>query len=145
MRGSASDLRLLVKTDLPEALALWARAGIQITLSDRIEELERVLDRNPETCLAALDASGRIIGAVLGTFDGRRAHIWHLAVAPERRGEGIGRVLLAELERLWLEMNVVKISFSSEVGNSSAIAFYEHQGYEHRHDIRYLSKILRED
>jgi ribosomal protein S18 acetylase RimI-like enzyme len=139
------ELRLLSKDDLPEALALWTRAGIQITLSDRITELERVLEHNPETCLAAVDGDGKIVGAVLGTFDGRRAHIWHLAVTPELQGNGIGRALLAELERLWMEMGVVKVSFSSEVDNRSAIAFYEHLGYAYRHDICYLSKTLREE
>ncbi len=138
-------LRPLRKADLEEALALWTRTGIQITLSDRIEELERVLERNPETCLAAIDSAGKIIGAVMGTFDGRRAHLWHLAVAPEEQGRGIGRALMAHLEALWEEMAVVKISFSTEVDNASALAFYEHLGYTHRHDIRYLSKILRED
>lgn len=145
MSGEALVLRSLREEDLEEALALWTRAGIQITLSDRIEELVKVLEGNPDTCLAAVDEAGVIVGAVLGTFDGRRAHVWHLAVAPERQGRGIGRTLMAELERIWETMRVVKISFSTEIANASAMSFYEHLGYELRDDIRYVSKILREE
>jgi len=50
---------------------------------------------------------------------------------------------MAELERIWREMGVVKISFSTEIANDSAMRFYEHLGYELRSDIRYVSKVLR--
>lgn len=145
MNAPGVQLRRLRVEDLEAVLALWARAGIMVTLSDRIEELERVLERNPGTCLAAVDAAGELAGAALGTFDGRRANLWHLAVEPHRQGEGIGRLLMAALEERWREDAVVKITFTVESDNAAALAFYERLGYRGRDDIMCVSKILRED
>lgn len=138
-------IRPLATLDLPAARALWERAGIELTLSDRLEELSRVLARNPDTCLGAFDAAGALIGAVLGTFDGRRAIFWHLAVTPERRGEGIARALVAAVEAVWEAERVVKVSFTVEETNRRVLGFYERLGYHGRPDIFTVSKILRED
>ena len=40
----------------------------------------------------------KIIGTVIGGFDGRRGLIYHLAVATEFRGHGIGSRLMNEVE-----------------------------------------------
>lgn len=145
MKSPAIAIRPLAESDLPPARALWARAGIELTLSDRPEELARVLARNPETCLGAFAEGGALIGAVLGTFDGRRAIFWHLAVAPERRGEGIARALVAAVEAVWRAERVVKVSFTVEETNRAVLGFYERLGYHDRPDIFTVSKILRED
>jgi ribosomal protein S18 acetylase RimI-like enzyme len=142
---SRPQLRPLVAADLPAALALWARAGIELGTSDRLKELARVLARNPETCLGAWDEAGALVGAALGTFDGRRANLWHLAVAPERRGEGIGRALMAALEAVWRREGVVKITFSVLETNRAVLGFYAALGYHGRDDVFCVSKVLRED
>jgi len=138
-------IRPLTPADLPAALALWARAGIELGTSDRLEELARVLARNPESCLGAWDGEGALTGAALGTFDGRRANLWHLAVAPERQGEGIGRALMAALEAIWRRDGVVKITFSVLETNRAVLGFYEALGYCGRDDVFCVSKVLRED
>lgn len=141
---SAPQLRRLEPADLPAAIALWERAGIRLTLSDRLEELERLLAQNPETCLGAW-ADGALIGAALGIFDGRRANLWHLAVAPERRGEGVARALMEAIEDRWRRLGVVKINFAVEEANRAVLGFYEKLGYHDRPDIFLVSKVLRED
>ena len=39
------------------------------------------------------------LGAVLGGFDGRRGLVYHVAVDPQARGQGLGSALMDELER----------------------------------------------
>ncbi|MCB1163333.1 MAG: GNAT family N-acetyltransferase [Candidatus Krumholzibacteriia bacterium] len=141
---SAPQLRRLEAADLPAAIALWARAGIRLTLSDRLDELERLLAQNADTCLGAWDG-GALVGAALGTFDGRRANLWHLAVAPERRGEDIATALMAAIEGVWRRMGVVKVNFAVEEANRGVLGFYEKLGYHGREDVFLVSKVLRED
>ena len=141
----SARIRPLLAGDLPAVLSLWTRAGIELGLSDRLEELRRVLDRNPETCLGAWDAAGTLIAAALGTFDGRRGNLWHLAVAPERRGEGIGRALMEAIEDVWRREGVVKITFTVVETNRKVLGFYEALGYQGRQDIFCVSKVLREE
>lgn len=141
----APAIRPLAVADLPAALSLWARAGIELGTSDSLAELQRVLARNPETCLGAWDGEGALVGAALGTFDGRRGNLWHLAVAPERQGEGIGRALMAAIEAVWRRDGVVKITFSVLESNRRVLGFYEALGYHGREDVFCVSKVLRED
>jgi GNAT superfamily N-acetyltransferase len=86
--------------DLDSVLDLWSAAGsgIQLGRSDEPEEIRKKLARDPDLILVAED-KGRLIGAVMGGFDGRRGMVYHLAVAAGERGKGIGRALMAELER----------------------------------------------
>lgn len=141
----ALSIRPLAPTELPAALSLWSRAGIELGTSDSLAELARVLARNPETCLGAWDGDGALVGAALGTFDGRRANLWHLAVAPERQGGGIGRALMAAIEAVWRREGVVKITFSVLESNRRVLGFYEALGYHGRGDVFCVSKVLRED
>jgi ribosomal protein S18 acetylase RimI-like enzyme len=138
-------IRPLEAKDLQEALALWARADIVLTLSDRSEELERVLARNPRTCLGGRLESGELVATALGTFDGRRGNLWHLAVEPALQGHGLGRAIMEELESTWREMGVVKVTFTVEGGNDRAEGFYQRLGWVSRADIFPMSKILREE
>src|SRR5687768_13804380 len=73
--------------------ALWLRAGLELRPSDTKEELEKKLLRDSELFIVAED-EGEIVGAAIGAFDGRRGFVYHLAVAPERQDEGIGKALM---------------------------------------------------
>lgn len=64
------------------------------------ESLERVGRALAGDALVLKAVSGtRIVGSVRGHIVGRTGVISRLAVAPDRRGQGIARALLGELER----------------------------------------------
>ena len=48
--------------------------------SDTLAEITKKVQRDPDLFLVA-EADGRLIGSVIGGFDGRRGMIYHLAVA----------------------------------------------------------------
>ncbi|MCP4545673.1 MAG: GNAT family N-acetyltransferase [bacterium] len=139
--------RPLTEGDIAPAIEIWLRAGISLTLSDRPEEIAKLLKRNPRSCIGGyLPESDRLVATALGTWDGRRANLWHLAVDPVHQGCGYGRAIMAELESIWLDMRVVKVSmFSAEETNRDVESFYNRLGYESRNDIFVISKILRDD
>ena len=64
--------------------------------SDTLAEIEKKIARDPDLFLIA-EINENIVGSVIGGFDGRRGLIYHLAVAKEFRGRGIGSSLLNEV------------------------------------------------
>ena len=63
-----------------------------------------------------------------------------LVVEEARRGEGIGRALVAAAERALRDAGCELIELTSRVDRTAAHAFYEHLGYE-RTSLR-LAKVL---
>ncbi|MBI4770851.1 MAG: GNAT family N-acetyltransferase, partial [Chloroflexi bacterium] len=84
----------------------------------------------PDLFLLAEDPdAGKIVGAVLGGFDGRRGMVYHLAVAPEQRGRGLGAALLAELEARLKAKGCLKYYLLVTQDNPGALDFYRRQGW----------------
>ncbi|HEY58890.1 MAG TPA: GNAT family N-acetyltransferase [Anaerolineae bacterium] len=114
---------------------LWSRAGpgIQLRKSDEPEEIAKKLQRDPDLFLVA-EAEGRIIGAVMGGFDGRRGLIYHLAVDPAFRRRGIGSTLMAELERRLVAKGCLRAYLLVTEENQETMAFYRRLGVgDHAH------------
>ena len=91
-----------------------------------------------------LKAAVRGIGVVMGGWDGRRAYIYHLAVAPERRREGIGGLLMDELERRFRERGALKAKLQILVENEVSRAFFGQRGYQLESDCEPWGKELVE-
>lgn len=128
--------------DLDPVLDLWRNAGegIQLSPSDAPDEIRKKLSRDPDLFLVA-EEGGRILGAVLGGFDGRRGMVYHLAVRRDRRGRGIGRDLMLELERRLKDRGCVKYYLLVTKDNQDAIGFYEHLGAEVM-DLFVMGRVL---
>ena len=71
---------------------------------------------------------GRLIGGVRGVLDGDVWRVGRLMVAPDRRGEGLGRALLAHVEQ---SAPLQARRFALFTGRHSAqnLALYERAGY----------------
>lgn len=137
-------IRSITAADIPAALELWTRAGITMTLSDDAQSLARTFERNPTTCLAG-EIDGRLAVTALGTWDGRRGYLWHLAVDLDLQGRGLGRLMLLTLEDAYRELGVPKVTFQIETSNREVIGFYLRMGYHDRNDLVCVSKILEAD
>ncbi|MBS2539095.1 GNAT family N-acetyltransferase, partial [Catenulispora sp. NF23] len=58
-----------------------------------------LLARDPEALLLAVDpATAELVGTVIAGWDGWRCHLYRLAVHPDRRRAGIGRLLVDTAE-----------------------------------------------
>lgn len=72
---------------------------------------------------------------------GKLAWLELIAVYPEWRGQGYGTVLLKHCERRATLANADALKFCVKAGNTGAIAFYKHNGYEMRgqdRDVFYM-------
>ncbi len=117
--------------DYPAIHALWANAGpgIQLRRSDTPEEIAKKLQRDPDLFLVA-EKEGEIIGAVMGGFDGRRGLVYHLAVRADCRKQGIGALLMEELENRLRQKGCLKVYLLVTKDNPEVIPFYEKRGWE---------------
>ncbi len=138
-------IRIMLISDYEQVYALWLSCpGMGLNnLDDSRDGIERFLRRNPDTCFVA-EREGRIIGVILAGNDGRRGYIYHAAVSPAHRREGIGRSLgeaaLEALRRVGINKAALVAFDRNEDGN----AFWEEMGFTARQDLVYRDKALAE-
>jgi ribosomal protein S18 acetylase RimI-like enzyme len=116
-------------SDYEEVKALWVAAGLEVRPGDNRKEIKLKLTRDPELFLVA-EAGGRIVGTVIGAWDGRRGWIYHLGVLPESQRKGVATRLVREVERRMKAKGVVKVNASIYKWNKRSIAFFRANGYE---------------
>src|SRR3972149_1060687 len=83
--------------DFDSIIRLWESIDRHTALPDRREYLEAFHAFSPDLLLVA-EAEGRIIGTVIGGWDGWRANIARLATRPQARRKGIAMALVREVE-----------------------------------------------
>lgn len=142
MSSSASSnfsIRACEAADIPAVLGLWLDAQATPTVTDNAADLERMLARG---VVLIAESDGKLVGSVIGVFDGWRANIYRLAVHPSYRRRGIARALVCELERHLLPEGVKRIAAIVEVDHPWAIGFWEAQGYSVKNrTVRYTKNV----
>lgn len=79
----------------------------------------------------AFEEDGRIVGFA-GAFHHRAwrvGHVYTVNVHPSQRGKGLGKRLMAALEKRLAELGMRKVVLEVNVDNAAAIALYEACGY----------------
>ena len=116
--------------DLTAARDLWERSapGIHLGPSDTPDEIRKKLSRDPELFLVA-EADHRLIGTVMGGFDGRRGIVYHLAVEPAYRQQGVGTALMEELERRLRALGCIRAYLMVIDGQDEVCRYYEARGW----------------
>ncbi len=130
--------------DYPVVHVLWQRGDLWIRPSDGPAATLLKLARDPDLFLVARDARGRIVGTVMGGWDGRRAYVYHLAVAPDRRRRGIAGRLMDELEARLRTKGAVKAKLQILAGNEVSRGFFRRRGYLVESDCEPWGKELVE-
>jgi ribosomal protein S18 acetylase RimI-like enzyme len=122
---------------------LWENAGpgIHIRRSDEPEEIQKKLQRDPDLFLVA-ETRGRLIGTIIGGFDGRRGLIYHLAVDAAFRQQGVGSLLMDEVERRLKAKGCLKCYLMVTVDNDNAMRFYDTRRWERMDSIHTYTKEL---
>ena len=91
-------LRMATLDDVRPVLDLWQVAAENAHRPEDSEPaLRGLLARDPDALILAVEGAA-IVGTIIAGWDGWRCHVYRLAVAPDRRRMGIGRMLIRAAE-----------------------------------------------
>ena len=130
-------IRIFDRADTEAVVALWEACGLVRPWNDPRRDIARKLMVQPDLFLVAVDSGvnadeidgDEIVGAGMAGFDGHRGWVNYLAVAPDRRGAGIGRTLMTEFEQRLEALGCPKVNLQVRAGNEDVLAFYRAFGY----------------
>ena len=126
---------------IPAALALWrVTEGLGLGESDKPERLAAFLERNPGLSAVAATGDGSLAGVVLCGDDGRRGYLHHLAVARERRKQGVARALVAHCFAGLKAREIEKCNLFLLSSNTEGERFWRHEGWVARDNLEVLQK-----
>jgi ribosomal protein S18 acetylase RimI-like enzyme len=128
-------------TDYENVVGLWRAAGLILRPGDELDGIKLKLQRDPDLFLLAED-DGKIVGVVMGAWDGRRGWINHLAVSPGRQRQGIGHALVDELEGRLSRKGAKKVNAQIYRSNTQSFDFFKSVGYEVHSDLVMIGKQL---
>ena len=130
--------------DYQQLLNLWSsmEKGVRVGRSDTPSEIEKKLTRDPDLFLVA-ECEDRIIGSVIGGFDGRRGMIYHLAVDPSVRSQGVGSRLMEDIESRLRAKGCLKSYLLVAEDNYEVDDFYKKHGWKHMDTVHLFGKELQ--
>lgn len=127
--------------DFAAVSQLWRRSRFEVRPGDNKKELRRKLERDSDLFLVAEEGS-KIVGSIIGAWDGRRGWIYHLAIDPGFRRKHIARKMLLEAERRMREKGVPRVHAMVFVWNVPSLNLFESLGYEKQSDLVLMGKTL---
>jgi len=135
-------IREMTIADYDAVVELWkSTPGIGLSEADERENIAEFLVHNRGLSFVA-GSGGVTAGAVLGSFDGRRGYLHHLAVAPRARRAGLGRALVARSLEALAGRGVRRCHIFVMAGNADGQRFWERVGWFRRDDLLVMSKDL---
>lgn len=124
------DIREFSINDYDAAVELWQRVeGVEIAEGDDREGVAQFLARNPGLSRVATDGSATV-GVALCGHDGRRGHIYHLAVDPAYQGHGLGKRLVDECLEGLGQTGVKRVIIMVADDNPRGRGFWRRCGWE---------------
>jgi ribosomal protein S18 acetylase RimI-like enzyme len=122
---SIRDCRL---EEIEAILELWWQAEATPSVTDTADDLRQAVRNGPAIVLVA-EAESRLVGSIIGAFDGWRGNIYRLAVHPACRRQGIARALVAEIEKRLTQQGARRITALVEKDHPWAMSFWQAVGY----------------
>lgn len=134
--------RSLTPSHYEEIIRVWTDAGLghKPKGRDSRERITKEITLSPNLFIGAFDDK-KLIGTVIGTFDGRRGCVNRLAVVPEYRHRGIAEKLVSMCEERLKELGALVIYCLIDKENEPSLNLFSKRLGYHIHDgIVYLSK-----
>ena len=112
-------------------IALWAGIfveGYEAPHNDPDVSIGLKTAYDPELLLVAVDGS-RVVGTVMGGYDGHRGWIYSLVVDENERHRGIGTEMIEEVVRRLMARGCLKVNLQVMPDNEGVVRFYQELGF----------------
>jgi len=123
--------------EVGDILELWTAAGSGPSVTDTQEHLLMLTEDYRDLFLVA-EEDGRVVGSIIGGWDGWRGHIYRLAVHPGFRRRGLARRLTAEIESRLRARGAIRIYALAATKQDMGVKFWESIPYAKSKDIPYV-------
>ena len=137
------QIREFIEKDTKAVIALWVRCRLVVPSNNPQKDIERKLEVDRDLFLVGT-LENKIVATVMGGYDGHRGWINYLAVDPDYRNNGYGRLIMEEVEQRIGVKGCSKINLQVRATNKAVIEFYQALGYSDDQVIG-LGKRLEED
>jgi hypothetical protein len=127
--GDNLNIMVIQDGDIPEVITLWERCGLTRPWNDPRADIAMARDYPQSTILVGREA-GKLVASVMLGHDGHRGWVYYVAVDPDRRKQGFGRVIMNAAETWLRETGVAKLQLLVRRENAQAGAFYQSIGYD---------------
>ena len=118
-------IRAARETEISAILRLWQESGATPSLTDSAEALTLLMREPTAVLLVAIEiGQDRVVGSVIGGWDGWRGNIYRLAVLPEYRRKGIAQRLVQDASRALFDKGARRISALVEHDHPMAVGFW---------------------
>ena len=138
------DIRAFQDRDEVEVIRLWERCGLLRSWNDPRKDIARKRRVQRELFLVGT-IDGAVVASVMAGYEGHRGWVNYLAVDPQRRRQGLARVLMSEAERRLRELGCAKINLQIRRDNLDAISFYERIGFTEDAVVSLGKRLERDD
>ena len=122
--------------DVANVVALWQACGLTRPWNDPASDIALARKGSNATVLIGRD-DGAIAATVLVGHDGHRGWVYYLAVSPDHRHKGYGRIMMDAAERWLRERGIEKLQLLMRPDNTSVKDFYHSLGYTMQERIIY--------
>jgi ribosomal protein S18 acetylase RimI-like enzyme len=135
------QIRVFQGSDEAEVVVLWKQVfAYPQPRNEPIRVIRHKMAVQPELFFVAI-AEGKVVGTVMGGYDGHRGWIYSLAVDPAQRRQKIGTALVRHVERSLKELGCPKINLQILASNAATVEFYQQLGYRVEERIS-MGKVL---
>ena len=125
------EIRHARSGDHDGAIQLWRDAAMGTTT----EEEWKSIIASPTSILLVADDEGQVVGTGIAAFDGWRAYMYHVAVAPAYRGQGLAKALMGEVEAQLAAAGAQRVFAMVHEDNPNGLALATVMGYELEGDV----------
>lgn len=120
--------------DFPGINSLWEETGLGGKFrGDNAEIIEHSIEIGGKLLVMVEKSNNQIIGTSWMSFDGRRIHLHHFAIKPDRQGKGLSKSLVKKSLEFAREKGY-QIKLEVHQSNTKAINLYKNAGFQYLGD-----------
>jgi ribosomal protein S18 acetylase RimI-like enzyme len=122
-------------------VALWKACDLTRPWNDPRKDIARKLTVQPELFLVG-EEGGKLVATLMAGYEGHRGWVNYLAVSPDCRRQGFGRVLMQAAEERLRALGCPKLNIQVRSTNAEVLGFYRALGYAQEERVSLGKRLI---